>query len=227
MAETKEGEQDQSMEEILQSIKRIIAEEGDAAGENPEDAASDVLELTEIVEESSPAPNLATAADPFDALFKEESVPESEPEATIAAPELATTKEPEPLIEDVPAPVIAKAPEPEPVIQDVPAPVVPEVAPALQSTTQAESMEDENLLSEQALRASAEALRGLAGIGASAATGKQAAPLGFRSGQTVEDVVIEAIRPMLKEWLDSNLPAIVMRKVQHEVERISHELREV
>src|SRR5688572_1253292 len=43
-------EQDQSMEEILQSIKRIIAEEGD-----PPPSGSDVLELTEMLAEDDRA----------------------------------------------------------------------------------------------------------------------------------------------------------------------------
>ncbi len=40
-------------------------------------------------------------------------------------------------------------------------------------------------------------------------------------GRTLEDVVRELLRPLLKEWLDENLPGIVEEKVQAEVERIS------
>ena len=40
-------------------------------------------------------------------------------------------------------------------------------------------------------------------------------------GQTLEDVVREMLRPMLKDWLDTNLPSIVETAVQAEVERIS------
>jgi cell pole-organizing protein PopZ len=40
-------------------------------------------------------------------------------------------------------------------------------------------------------------------------------------GRTLEDVVREMLRPMLKEWLDSNLSSIVETAVQAEVERIS------
>ncbi|MHB8286010.1 MAG: DUF2497 domain-containing protein [Caulobacteraceae bacterium] len=40
-------------------------------------------------------------------------------------------------------------------------------------------------------------------------------------GRTLEDVVTAMLRPMLKEWLDSNLPGIVEAKVRDEVERIS------
>lgn len=38
-------------------------------------------------------------------------------------------------------------------------------------------------------------------------------------GRTLEDVVRELLRPLLKEWLDTNLPAMVQTKVDEEVER--------
>jgi cell pole-organizing protein PopZ len=40
-------------------------------------------------------------------------------------------------------------------------------------------------------------------------------------GRTLEDVVREMLRPMLQQWLDTNLPGIVQEAVQSEVERIS------
>jgi cell pole-organizing protein PopZ len=40
-------------------------------------------------------------------------------------------------------------------------------------------------------------------------------------GRTLEDVVRELLRPMLKQWLDDNLPGIVETAVQAEVERIA------
>ena len=38
---------------------------------------------------------------------------------------------------------------------------------------------------------------------------------------TLEDVVRETLHPMLKSWLDENLPRVVERMVQAEVERIT------
>jgi cell pole-organizing protein PopZ len=40
-------------------------------------------------------------------------------------------------------------------------------------------------------------------------------------GRTLEDVVRELLRPLLKDWLDAHLPGIVENAVQAEVERIS------
>ena len=37
---------------------------------------------------------------------------------------------------------------------------------------------------------------------------------------TLEDVVRETLRPMLKSWLDENLPRVVERMVQAEIERV-------
>lgn len=39
--------------------------------------------------------------------------------------------------------------------------------------------------------------------------------------RTLEDMVIELMRPLLKDWLDQNLPATVERLVQKEIDRIS------
>ncbi len=41
------------------------------------------------------------------------------------------------------------------------------------------------------------------------------------NARTLEDVVTEMLQPMLKQWLDSNLPSIVERKVKEEIERVS------
>ena len=38
---------------------------------------------------------------------------------------------------------------------------------------------------------------------------------------TLEDVVRETLRPMLTSWLDENLPRVVERMVQAEIERVT------
>jgi uncharacterized protein len=42
-----------------------------------------------------------------------------------------------------------------------------------------------------------------------------------RNGRTLEDFVGELLRPMLKTWLDENLPTMVERLVHAEIERVS------
>ncbi|MEI6162366.1 MAG: DUF2497 domain-containing protein [Roseococcus sp.] len=41
-----------------------------------------------------------------------------------------------------------------------------------------------------------------------------------RGGPSIEDVVREELRPMLKAWLDAHLPATVERMVRAEIERV-------
>ena len=40
-------------------------------------------------------------------------------------------------------------------------------------------------------------------------------------GMTVEAMMREMLKPMLKDWLDENLPALVERMVEKEIARIS------
>jgi uncharacterized protein len=59
------------------------------------------------------------------------------------------------------------------------------------------------------------------GSAVSGAFGALAHTLLANNARTLEDVVTEMLQPMLKEWLDDNLPSIVERKVQEEIERVS------
>ena len=43
----------------------------------------------------------------------------------------------------------------------------------------------------------------------------------YRGGPTIEDLVREEIRPMLKAWLDEQLPPLVERLVRQEIERVA------
>lgn len=42
----------------------------------------------------------------------------------------------------------------------------------------------------------------------------------YRGGPSIEDVVREEIRPILKDWLDQHLPPLVERLVRAEIERV-------
>ncbi len=60
-----------------------------------------------------------------------------------------------------------------------------------------------------------------ASLAASAFGSLSSALLLPKDGRTLEDVVRELLRPLLKEWLDQNLPRIVETKVEEEVSRIA------
>lgn len=46
-------------------------------------------------------------------------------------------------------------------------------------------------------------------------------PVVGTGGKTVEELVKETLRPMLKEWLDQNLPKLVERYVEREIVRLT------
>ena len=96
---------------------------------------------------------------------------------------------------------VAAAPAPAPTVTHTPAPVV-ETPPAPPEPT---------ILSTPTTHAAAGSLARLAGSLRIADT----------NGQTIEGVVRELLKPMLKEWLDKNLPAIVESRVEAELERIA------
>lgn len=43
--------------------------------------------------------------------------------------------------------------------------------------------------------------------------------------RTLEDVVQDCLRPLLRAWLDDNLPGLVERMVQHEIDRVARKSR--
>ena len=75
-----------------------------------------------------------------------------------------------------------------------------------------EAASDEALVSDEAAAASRRSLAALA------MSVTQPGPSGHSQ---IEDLVRELLRPMLKEWLDANLPAIVDAKVAAEIARIT------
>jgi cell pole-organizing protein PopZ len=51
--------------------------------------------------------------------------------------------------------------------------------------------------------------------------GALTAGLDVRSAELADSMVREMLRPMLKQWLDENLPAVVERLVRAEIERVA------
>ncbi len=45
--------------------------------------------------------------------------------------------------------------------------------------------------------------------------------LALRSAELADGMVREMLRPMLKQWLDENLPSIVERLVRAEIQRVA------
>jgi cell pole-organizing protein PopZ len=180
-----------SMEEILASIRRIIADDNgapaDAPAASPEPAAEsvedeDVLDLAMIPAEPAPVDD--------DIEFREVAEP-----LLVVPPHLLQKEEEEPEPEPPPPPpVFVPRPEPEPESRHA-------ALPPLQP--------EASLLSEATNASVASAFSALSSTIIS------------HNARTLEDLVKEMLRPMLKGWLDENLPALVERLVKAEIERVT------
>jgi uncharacterized protein len=184
------GQQEPSMEEILASIRRIIAEDGDGPTAAEAGRHEEILELTEVVEEDGTVVSLT----PGGKKPMLEPVPSVPPPAPAPPPQVkrAAGPPPEPAFET--KPVAALEPEP---------------------------ARGERLVSGAAAAASIAAMSQLTAAPARPAQMGTMA-LGD-AGRTLEDLVRELLRPMLKDWLDVQLPKIVERLVQEEIQRMSRE----
>jgi uncharacterized protein len=188
--------QEPTMEEILASIRRIIAD--DDATKQPAPAAK--------AEPPAPAPAPAPAAknsqDDIDAMLAGFDAAEKE-EPPAPAPEPAAAPEVLELTESMQAKSFNTIEGPADVVFSEP----PEAAPPLRE--EPAPMPDRTLLSPRTTAAVDMAFNSLAHT------------VLVQNSRTLEDLVREMLKPMLKAWLDDNLPNMVERLVRAEIERVS------
>ncbi len=110
----------------------------------------------------------------------------------------------------IPEPVPPPVPAPPPVIEAAPPPPQPE--PFLMSLEP--QAPPTGLVDPSAAAAAASAFGRLSRLA------QERAATVTRGGPSIEDVVREELRPMLKAWLDAHLPATVERLVRAEIERV-------
>jgi len=183
------------MEEILASIRRIIAEDGDPNA-TPTDAAA--------------APTAKPAAKPADAHADEVLELTEVVEADGSVVSLgAVDRQPPP--QPAPPPVAAAPVVPLP--QRAPEPVA---APRL---AEDKIPTGESIVSAATAAASVASLSQLASLGRGEARSERDIPLGA-GHLTLEMLVREELRPILKDWLDRNLPEMVERLVKLEIARL-------
>ena len=155
--------------------------------------ASDILELTDMIEDEVETPITQTTEDilnSIDAALKTENSPE---------------------------PIVEPKPEPAPILVEPPVPPPAIIPPA---PIDEPNVDAEALLSKQAENEALAALNKLKNADTTPPMIHPPSPV-FRSGTTVEDMVAEMLKPMMKNWLDSNLPDIVERIVEREVYRLT------
>jgi uncharacterized protein len=83
------------------------------------------------------------------------------------------------------------------------------------------SVPDAELVDAGAASAARRSLSALSAAVESPETGAPPVPAMPGGSRTIDDVVIEALRPMLKQWLDANLPPLVEAMVAKEIARIT------
>ncbi len=143
-----------------------------------------------------------------------EPEPEPQPEEVV---ELTQEIQEDGSVVDVKAPEEPVAPpEPPPAPEPIapPEPVAPPEPIAPSEPLVSEPVADTAASTFSSLANTVEIDRLSAGMGGATFLGN--------GNRTLEDMVIELMRPLLKEWLDKNLPATVDRLVQKEIDRISH-----
>lgn len=141
-------------------------------------------------------------------IISEEDQAPAPPVLDLTQAEPASAEAEDDIVFEAVGPAAEVEPEPEPpapVSVMAPAPRMEAVSPMVERTP------DSTILSPPTATAAAGALARLAG----------SLRIADKEGQTVEGVVRELLKPMLKEWLDRNLPAIVESRVEAELERIA------
>lgn len=195
--------QEPTMEEILASIRRIISEDEPApAAEGTPTAVAE----PEPAFEAEPEPEPVHAAAP-----ESEPEPEAEPEEEVLELTERVEASAEPAAETIGDLDVFSSPPPEPEpepFMEAPAAAAPPPAPAPAPAAVAAPVE--SLISAPSAAAAASAFGQLAQ--------RIAMP---PAEQSLDNVVRELLRPLLKDWLDRNLPGIVQAKVEEEVERLA------
>jgi cell pole-organizing protein PopZ len=202
MIATSPKPQEPSMEEILASIRRIIADDQDGPKPAPPKQVRPEPSPSPVQPEQREAPDLAEGAPPAEPTVSAQPAPSASPEGQEDAAYSEADLDPvdfdaadleEPVEPELPAaeemnvdlePDVVHQPDPEPVAEDH---LLSRVTD--QSVSHAFNMLTHTVLSHNA--------------------------------RTLEDLVKDMLRPMLKSWLDENLPIIVERLVRAEIERVA------
>jgi cell pole-organizing protein PopZ len=205
--------QEPSMEEILASIRRIIADEdGGKPAKRPEPAP--IKSPPPVTARPAPPqapPAASNAQSDIDAKLAE---PEPEPAAPAPPPKLAAAP--------------PRPPAPPPSVLDLTEANVAPPPPAFHTI----DGESDVVFAERAAVPIARAPeeprtfdQGLISTDTAAAVDSAFNALAHtilgQNARTLEDLVKDMLRPMLKSWLDDNLPGLVERIVRMEIERVS------
>jgi len=219
-----------SMEDILASIKRIIAEDSEAVGARTPRARREAMAAVAASPVLRPVEHVAAEAAPERIELPPIEAPLDLGVHDVAAHndaaplgEATEAETPEPVAEAADADVVAaEEPEPSSELPDIleltsPMPeadTIPTAAPTKRASARTGTTTPgaEGLVSSPAAEASRNAF---AALGQMQVRAEEGAP------NTLDGLVADLLRPMLREWLDRELPTMVERLVSAEVARLS------
>jgi len=206
--------QEPTMEEILASIRRIISDDEPTQAMTPPKASPKAAAKPEPVRQPEPEPEPEPETeeplgqDDIDAMFASFDPPAPKaPKPELVAPrQIEPRPEPVAMADDLDVfeltEDMAEEPRPEPMA----------ASPAPKAAERAAPRPSES--SERLLSATAD-------DAVSNAFGSLANTILSNNARTLDDIVKEMLRPMLREWLDDNLPPLVERLVRNEIERVA------
>ena len=202
------------MDEILASIRRIIADDDPgqmpargnesqfSTASRPANTQSDLGASAPMRAALPPAPERATRADEIDSMLAQLQAATRPPPAAEESGPVHGMGTAAPMSDAAPPDVASESSLAEATVPHV---------------------EKQGSVPEAAVLAANERglLSGAAASAVDSAFNELAHTVQVRNGRTLEDFVGELLRPMLKIWLDENLPAMVERLVRAEIERVS------
>jgi len=204
--------QEPSMEEILASIRRIIADDEPKPAARVEPKAPEPPPAAKTPSPPPPPPKPAPA--PAPAAMKQDDIDAM----------LAGLDEPDPAPPPKPAPApaedvleLTEAMQAQPAFRKIDAtqdvvfdePEPPAATRAATPPRPSAPPPAESMLSPATAAAVDSAFNALAQT------------VLVQNAKTLEDLVKEMLRPMLQHWLDNNLPTLVERLVRQEIERVA------
>lgn len=193
-----------SMEDILASIRSILAD-----GEG-EPAPAPAVEEKKSPEPAAPQPvyqnEQPAAKEPLPVQQPSEGVVNLTQDMIVSVEKNNASEEDD----FTPEPVVKPAAENEP---------VPNEFKDISKIIGNKIREEDGLLSAPAVEATAASLSHLTQMFAADKNAAVGVPM-----VTLESIVRELLRPLLKEWLDQNLPDIVERVVRKEIARVTDRL---
>lgn len=206
-----------SMEEILASIRRIIAD--DDASKSPQPAPEPAKPVAPaVVAVAPPPPPPPPRAAPAPAPVPPPE-PTPIPEMFIPPPAMADDDE----VDEEPADIDEQPADILELTESMTAPMPASPAPRFRTIDSSSDVSFDDAAEKPAPRSglSAQLLSAETSAAVDSAFNTLAQTVLVQNARTLEDLVREMLRPMLKTWLDENLPGMVERMVRSEIERVS------